>query len=431
MISETHLLSNAVSNFLKNERGVEKQQRQCALEVVFFNADKVEEFQAMIAPVAPNLQRYGKRLISFYPSQDKAQKVANDIGSILYDFDSALIKQDFKADWLSEYLQLGHYGVNYAGASHELTSPGQISAYLDKRNKSSLEQQAYKAKDLAAKSKALAYTNAQMAEDFAQFLASNWEGFNDADQAKQLMHGLIDIMEQETRGQYHFSSSPAQRTLMAMKDKAKYLANLENAGDKEKQVAVVMNQYAIKDEFEKLTKQNGGNQRWAACAKRLEAHINKNAPGITLKGLSELLEDEDAKVDKHIAFTGIDLSHDYVADMNKRLSPRTLRYDIQEQGYRQSEQLAGAIAAYYLTVMELKQEAKFKELLIEHSKVMDKEPFFDCLLDLAARSKPDYQETTRQHVNTAAKALVGDKGMESLKEVAVSGNGVEQEHEAE
>lgn len=102
------------------------------------------------------------------------------------------------------------------------------------------------------------------------------------------MTGLIAILERETPDMSHLPRYPAQRTLMAIEKKAEYLAGLENEDDTSKRLAIYRKQQSIKNEFEKFTSHNENNKRWKGCAEHLEAHINKNAPNIMLKGLDEL-----------------------------------------------------------------------------------------------------------------------------------------------
>lgn len=373
-----NLLSDIISKSLEEKKVGDKKENLCALEICFYKPEMIDDFQSMIAPVAPNLKRHGDRLFSFYPSRDDAQKVANKISDILNKFDDALIETEFKPDWMEEYFKINHYGVNCAMASHNLSSPDQLGAYLVDNEKFSARMEKYTNRISSAKLASLSYSNEQMEDDFSNFILSNWEGFKDVSQVKVLMNSLINALEEDTKDNYHFSSHPAQEMMYVMRDKSEYLNSQKTVEDVRKQIA-------IRENFESLCKTR--RETWENCRKHLSKIINKTYPGISLKGLDVLLKDEDAKIDKHEKFKGLDLGYDFESDMNNRLSPKTLRYDIQEQGRDLIECLAGGVAAYYLCVMNLKQEAKFEELLIEHSKVMDKEPF--NLLEIASKSRPN------------------------------------------
>lgn len=74
--------------------------------------------------------------VNFYPSNDEA---ANDIDSILWDFDHALIKQEFNPDWLLEYSQLRHYGViTHQQGTNFLPQAKLVSGWLKKKSRESI-----------------------------------------------------------------------------------------------------------------------------------------------------------------------------------------------------------------------------------------------------------------------------------------------------
>lgn len=371
----TELFKESVDIVLGSQKNSQKEaEPACALEVAFKYPEFMKRFQDLIAPIAPNLKEYGDRLICFYPSESLAQEASSKIRDVLHQFRETLLKQPFNPDWLVDYLVLKDFGVNWTSPNRHLQSAKQIATYIEEKRKDLSKSDDYQTKLDAARKYVVDYKISDMAENFQAFFDANFDGVQEG-----IAEELFKIMEQETEGQYHLSNYASQEIMQAMGRKAGAMT--------EDSVSALMTMMSAEEQLKKL-RTTSIHDEWKSLAKKLDLHIYRTCKNISMHGLDDLLKDEDTKPAAIEPFKGPDLSYDMEIDMNQRLSPRKLRYDIQEQGCRLPMQIAGAVAAYYLTMKEYKHEMEFERMLTEHSKVMDKKPFFDHLLQIAADSRP-------------------------------------------
>jgi len=131
------------------------------------------------------------------------------------------------------------------------------------------------------------------------------------------------------------------------------------------------------------------HDQWKSLQTDIYQSLLNKAPNLKITWPSNDDSDEALQETATVPFKGLDLSYNWELDLNLRLSQGTISYQYEEQGRLLLEQLEGAIAAYYLGLMELKHDVKYEEMLIEHTKVMDVQPFFDNWLRLAEDSRPN------------------------------------------
>jgi hypothetical protein len=107
------------------------------------------------------------------------------------------------------------------------------------------------------------------------------------------------------------------------------------------------------------------NKLWRKTRKQVANIFRKNMPNLKPKGLFELLENEDAVIKEQPSFNGITIETIGAYPFHKRVTPRNLRYDQQEQGNSWSKVVAGAIVCHYHTFIEIKQNEHFRLALLE------------------------------------------------------------------
>lgn len=301
-----------------------------ALVVNFRHTDRIDEFKDMISPIVDDFKRHDDLLISFQPSKKRTQALANTIGTVLYNFDQSLLKQPFTPDWLTNYFAVNHYGVDHAMVGHHLSHSDEISAYLECHAKAQHSMRIYEQRMASAKAQVLDYTDEQMAHDLGDFLYANWSGFDSQAMAYNVIGGALAALRQTTTDWYFFSRHPAQHTLFALKYKADFLARDRDPDDG---VAVrrIKNQYAVDKAFRRIVESSRTHNTWTMATALLDKFLKQHAPKLRLSGLPALLKNEAAPIPEQTRFMGLDLSYTEEVDLNKRLSPARLRYDMQEQ----------------------------------------------------------------------------------------------------
>lgn len=399
-VNTTQLIAKAVENLPQTESRQVKQQTT-AVVIRFTNPGYIDDTKEALTTLFPELGRYENLLIGFYRNHTAALTATNSIGRVLDKYNHDLIVNTFEQNWLAEYFKRKNHGVEIVMVAYNLNKPSEIPTYLKDTTINKAKMESFHGKREAAKLACMSYTGESFINDCTQFAFANWDGFSTKAEAVKLFTGMYEILECETRGKCHFGRYPAQKTLLAIKDKAKALfkANAtKQAEDNDKLFSQMSYEANIEEKFNRLTESNNQHVLWDHCRKLLSKHLKTNAKDIMPKGLllllenSEELEDEEleeATVEEPIFSPFIDLSFTMDGCISNRISPKKLRHDIQEQGGDLLDLIAGAVAAYYLQIMEFKQDIKFENLLHEHSKVMDEKPFYDHWLELAKESQPN------------------------------------------
>lgn len=396
------LLTKAVKNLPETESGQIKQ-KPTAVVIRFSNLDYIDDTKEALNALFPELKRYESLLIGFYRNRADAQVVTNSIGYILDRYNNNLIANPFEQNWLTEYFKLKSHGVEMVMVANELNNALEIPSYLEKTAIDKVKMGNFHSKCKSAKLECMSYTGELFINHCAEYAFNNWDGLSTEAEVVKLFTDMHEILYCETKGKHLFSRHPAQETLFAIKKKARALFKADVAAKQvepnDKLCSQILSKTGIEEEFAKLVESSEKHILWDHCRKLLSSYLKENAKDIAPKGLLLLMENydedledkepDDALFKKPKDFPFINFSFTMDGCISTRLSPKRLRYDIQEQGGELLDLIAGAVAAYYLQIMEFKQDVKFRALLHEHSKVMDEKPFYDHWLELAEESRPN------------------------------------------
>lgn len=123
---------------------------------------------------------------------------------------------------------------------------------------------------------------------------------------------------------------------------------------------------------------------WETIRRQVASLITEHLPKLMPNGLPELLEDDEAQVDAPPAFNGLKIETVGAFPFEKRLTPRNLRYDEQEQGNRWYNVVAGAIVAHYHTFLEIKQGEYYRRTLKQLTADIKQDPNHPVLEDTEA-----------------------------------------------
>ncbi len=379
-----NLLSSLVDDHINCQKTKFNSVNPCALVIVFNQPTMIDLFLKAITLMEHNFMRQGDYLIVLKESYVQAQALGCSINSILYTYDTALISAEFTPDWLPAFLKANRFGVDVAMAAHQVTSLDQIHNYLTELDSSSTKQHEYQGKIRAAEAQALNYTDSDLVEDLFTFIECNWQGFTSTTELHAVIEELIAQLHLATQNEYFFSRFPAQKTLRALKQKASFL-NEQQDQDAGKRFERIENQGKIEGEFQGLINNNPTHKIWTEIAQGLSHHAIQRFPSMT----SALQEGLHAASPQRTPWRGLDLSYDPETDLNKRLAAPCIGNGNARLGRNVIKILTETIAAFYLKLMEIKQEVKFETMLVDHSKIMNKAPFFDHWLNLAAQSRPN------------------------------------------
>lgn len=366
-INISELMSLCVDEKLKGAKAAAAKALPNFYCVVRFNdISKASLFHDLAKPLLGEFIHNEEYLFKWCETFDAANKLTNEINSLLYNYKQRLIEQPFESDWLIDYLERYQFGIDIVMTSNVGIKQENIADYIaTSRTDHKSSREYHDKKDLAVKA-ALFTTGADIEKSFSDFLIANWTGFGSDDRVIYLVNKMMSCAEFFTKGRFQLPNHFCQDVIFAIKDKAAYLEGTGVTPKNDRNLQVDWHNL-IRDHVE----QSDLHGTWENLTKSLKKIIKDEANKIAPQGFDLLLEDEDLNSGAIIPFKGIDLSFDFTYDINRRLSAGNLRYDVQEQGHSLVSMLAGAFAAYYLKVCELKQVGRLRTGLFEYASSMD------------------------------------------------------------
>lgn len=369
-VDTNNLLSQALAEVLGRNRNQKQRESSCALVVSFTDFTYHQEFMEIFHDELGEFFVLDDCLVRFYPNQATAQERANFISSVIFNYGNAILKLPFDPDWLDTYLELGRFGVNCGMANHLLTSSTGLDSYRIKRAEDRAKSDAYKTAQDKAADECMMVTLESLIGDFTKFIIDNFTGWPVEETVRKTIARMAVSIQADMEDVHYLPRHPAQTIWYALGSKEEYCLLQRGVPEKDV-VSKVIRRTDLDDKY--LVKRSV----WEECSKSIRSILQRYLPNLDRIGLSVLLEDEDATIPDSVPFAGISFKHDWQLCMDGRLSAENLRYDVQEQGRDLLTSLAGAFAAYYLGIVEIRQEQKLERLLREFSRKMDQESFVD------------------------------------------------------
>lgn len=378
MTQAAQLLGDTIADYISAQAKHKKIIAPIALEVVFDRPELMDDFLEKTVILAPGLSKYDNRLIGFYEPEE-ARKIYSRLNDVLNAFDYSLIRQSFSKDWLSDYLKNNRFGVTYIVVSNDLTSPDMI--FSEKRISARAPVIDYEKKVATAKRLAPDYSISAMTDDFVRFIDANWTGFAAANGARELVTGLVATLKNEIKDTLYIGcNAPVGGPLVyALLEKAEYLDEIRLGDDVGASMVIQKHYYAIKKTIKDLGKNR--QDSYIAIYAPMEAFIAEHAPNIA------------RRTGDFVPFAGIDLSYDNMFDINGALNFDNQQDEI-PSFVRQPEIIASAFTSYCMGLLSIKCLVRCEALFVEHSKVMDEQPFYDNWLEIIKKASLSSQFDT-------------------------------------
>lgn len=334
--------------------------------VRFHDESKVELFSELVFPLFGEFVRVDEFLFKLCNSYDITNKLSKDVESLIYQFDKKLISVPFEPTWLEHYFSNKGFGIDVVMASQSGLKECDIPSYIEEKRKDVIDRNTYLAsieenKDLAKK-----MTSNDIAKSFSDFLLANWTGFDSREHVITVVNEMIAFSDEFSIGRYQVPDHSCQKLIFALAEKSR---NLFSGGAESNKTNG--NHFSWYTALDGVVKKSNLHESWDLLRKSLRQILERETKTIAPKDFDRLLNDDDFKFDVPTPFVGIKFPFDIECDMNRRLSPSNLRYDVQEQGGKLNSLLAGAIAGYYLKWMELKQVAKIEDGLVNLASELD------------------------------------------------------------
>jgi len=377
-IQATDLLAQSLGEVVGRKTDRKKQERSCALVVAFNNFTYHQEFMAVFNAELGEFLVLDDCLVKFYSSQQIARDRANFIGRVISRYGNAILKMPFDQDWLDTYLEIGRFGVNCEMVDHHLESAKKLGEYRIKRAKDRAERDAYQRAVDQAADKCLTMDIGRIVSDFTKFIVDNWVGWPDEQTVRKTFAQMAVSIQADMEGVHYLPRHPAQLIWYALGLKDEHCQRQRGVAEKK-----ISSNYMLRRDMEDkyLVKKSV----WEKCYKSIRPSLQRNLPKLNRIGFPELLEDEEASLPDSIPFAGISFKHNWELCMDSRLSAESMLYN-KSQGRNVLTVLAQAFAAYYLGIVEIRQEQKLERLLRDFSRGMDKESFVDNIPGLLKES---------------------------------------------
>lgn len=117
---------------------------------------------------------------------------------------------------------------------------------------------------------------------------------------------------------------------------------------------------------------------WQEMRKKVRQVIRNQLPNLFPKSLKQLLDDEEAQIPSPPPFNGLTLEATGSFGFSKRVHPKQLRYDQQEQGNQWLDVFCGALVAHYHQYIEVKQTEFIRQQMISLSDALITDSAIDC-----------------------------------------------------
>ena len=352
-------LGDACSRFL--QRGQKRAQAAPPgnLLVAMRDPSKTAETLAVFRSVALGLRQVADDLLyASYPSHDEAQAVANDLSSILREYDRGLLSQTFNPDWLADFESSQHHGVDHVSADHRFQM-ARLSDYLAERTTRNQEMSQYLAQCDATRQTCACMDRSQFVDGLGRFLFTRFPGWQDREQAADFTDAVASRLRDETRGAgLQFRDMELWPLTSIMADKARALRDYSN-------------HYRATSDAEKLLKTDPQAQAtWKRCSRAVLAVLETSGLNIDFSGARATNPDTSGLVR---------MGDDIVRDLPSRLSVEYMKHRREDQGDRHINQFAGALSCYFLEVLAQQQSAALEQELRRVSREMDEVDYFQAL----------------------------------------------------
>lgn len=182
------------------------------------------------------------------------------------------------------------------------------------------------------------------------------------DAIRQVMITVLDMMQNDMRDNRYvmISDSAAIDERVALGDAIRS----QHEGDMKATLAYA-DIACFNPEFVDTLNTLNQNTLWQRTRRQVANTMRENLPNLMPNGLEALLKDEGATIAPQPPFHGLLIETVGAFPFHKRVNPRNLRYDEQEQGNRWIDVVAGAIVCHYHTFIEIKQNAYLARALTD------------------------------------------------------------------
>lgn len=359
-MSLVDLLNEAVETELNRPAVKSGNSYYCVIQ--FGSASRAEVFGTSTARLFPGFKQYDEFLYRQCADYNSAIALVHSVESLLDNYKDLLLLKPFVPNWLHAHLEDKRFGALSITTSSAGLQEQNIAKDIKERRDFRSKMTTYCRAERIAIDQAALVTLPEVGKSFSDYLIKNWEGFDSDEHIISVVSKIMQQVSEFTSEIYQLPSHPCQQIVFAIDEKIEAIEGASRA----------MNE-SIAGCVDRYVKASDMCAQWKDLRRKIRAVIEDNTHEIAPRGFMAFLDSDDDVIDAPLIsrFEGVSFEYDMVYDMNHRLSLTNLKYDVVSQGHRLNGMLAGAIAAYCLKVLELRQLAVLESVLREFSRNLD------------------------------------------------------------
>lgn len=338
-----------------------------------------------ILPLMPGAEVYpvahsGVNVIALYEDSATAIRIESLVNDTLSKYNELLIETLDGDNWLEQYLSYRSLGIEIVMKDGWLTKRSDIEDYLEKSSKSMMETIEYRDSLSNASAAAVDYTHDDIIRDLLNYSENVFDPESyDADHLEAAVRDSLSAMDEALSGRSMLPKYTCQQTLYALNDKLRFKLMQLSKSDIEASVKAYTDTHKIMEDVTGQIK----HEDWTACSRIFAKNISEQTPVLRFK---QDLSNTGDNQDRGFLTFG---KGSYEYDLNTRLSPANIKRSIDGQGRNLRGELSGALAAYYLRILEAKHEEAFEKAIHQYSANINVKTFSDDLSDIIQDTMPN------------------------------------------
>ncbi|MFQ3188906.1 MAG: hypothetical protein ACI936_000026 [Paraglaciecola sp.] len=311
---------------------------------------------------SPGLRILKKENVALLFSESKSviDECETDIHGLKEQYNNLLLAQDKQKGWLTDYFNQKDISEAYfCSQRHNTETPEHLDSVINQHNTSLQEAARYDEIEASNLKKIKSHSLNTELLAITSYMEVEFSGFGPPEQLRETLSIIFDRLKTLTKG------------LLFSNEHIDLSERLVIAAHLSKQTNTHVSGFCSGDALFRPNLYKYWNQDKETVKNILKYLLPKLRPS----KLSALLQDEDADIIEPIKFTGFSEQESRERTFSQRMHPKTLRYDIQEQGSDLRDLIAGAIVAHYHSFLACKQGAYITEqVYVLSDKILNKQP---------------------------------------------------------
>lgn len=284
--------------------------------------------------------------------------------------------------WLEVYMSHKDFGIDYVSTSMAVNAENKetlVRELEDLRDRKT-DREHYLYEVRRDQEQASEMTFDRMADDLSSFIIGNFEDFPSDRRVKDAVTKLLHVLLGQAKGKDFVSEHHAQEVEFALSDICDHQRPKGEAGP-----------FKLESELSRMFRgqhkvQSQLYEDGSAFAQKL---LRRKLPDLSMEGLNRMLnDDESGPVPLKEEFRGLSVSGTRTFPFEQRLTPGSLRYNIQEQGSNLHHEIGAAIVAYTYDVLQNAHEHNHQKALREFSRDIQGKEYYEHAKRLIAESRP-------------------------------------------